>query len=365
MKIECVKEKLSQAIGKAERVTGKNLTLPVLNCVLLDAKKGMLTINATNLDLGVEITLPVKVEKEGMVAVPGGILYNFLQNIYNDKNISLELKDGNLHVSTPHTSTIIKSIPHDDFPSIPRIDGGKKVSINSRDFLKGLKSVWYSAAVGSFKPELSSVYIYPDSENIVFVATDSFRLAEKRILTKKLHDVPHLLIPFKNIPEIMRTLEEFDTVDLILSKNQIAFSNGSTYLTSRVIDGTFPDYRQIIPKDRVTEVITLKQDLINTLKVAHVFSDKFNKVTINVDPKAKKCEISTKNNDVGENTNNLDATLKGEAVQMSFNYKYLTDCFQSLEGDSVSLEFSTGSRPVVIKSIGDNTFTYIAMPMNK
>jgi DNA polymerase III subunit beta len=365
MKIECIKEKLSQAIGKAERVTGKNLTLPVLSCVLIEAYKGTLTIKATNLDLGVEITLPVKIEKEGMVAVPGGILNAFLQSIYNDKNITLELKEGNLHVSTTHTSTVIKSLPHDDFPSIPRIDDGKKVTIAARDFLRGLKSVWYSAAIGSFKPELSSVYIYPESENIIFVATDSFRLAEKRIVTKKLHDVPALLIPFKNIPEIMRTLEEFDSVELHLSKNQIAFSGVNTYLTSRIIDGSFPDYRQIIPKEHTTEVVVLKQDLINTLKIAHIFSDKFNKVTINVDPKAKKCEISTKNNDIGENNNTLDATIKGDPVTMSFNYKYLTDCFQSLEGDSVSLEFSNNTRPVVIKSIGDNSFTYIAMPMNK
>ncbi len=365
MKIECVKEKLSQAIGKADRVTGKNLTLPVLGAILLEAKAGVLTVKATNLDLGMEIMLPVKIEREGTVAVPGGVLYSFLQNIYNDKNITLAVENGNLVVSTSHTSTVIKSLPHDDFPLIPKITDGKTVQISAKEFLRGLKSVWYSAAPGSFKPELSSVYIYPENNSIVFVATDSFRLAEKKIPSKKLSDISPILIPFKNIPEIMKTLEDADLVDLSLSNNQLSFSNGSVYLTSRIIDGTFPDYRQIIPKESTTKVVTLKQDLINTLKIAHIFADKFNKVTFSVKPKEKSCDISTKNPDVGENVNKLDASLEGEDIQMSFNYKYVIDCFQSLEGDSLTLEFSSSARPMVVRGVGDSSFTYLAMPMNK
>lgn len=365
MKIDCVKDALAEAIGKAERVTGKNLTLPVLACVLLEVKNGVLTIKATNLDLGIELTVPAKIEREGQVAVPGGILYNFLQNIYNDRNVSLEVKENNLYVSTPHTSTIIKSHSYDDFPSIPHIQDGKKITISAKDFLKGLKSVWYSAAVGSFKPELSSIYIYPEDGTLVFVATDSFRLAEKKISAKKLSSIPPLLVPFKNIAEIMRTLEGEDSIELSLSENQISFSGEGFYLTSRIVDGSFPDYRQIIPKDHTTEVIVLKQDLINTLKIAHIFSDKFNKVVMSVDPTKKHCEISTKNSDIGENTNNLDATLKGDPVTMSFNYKYITDCFQSMETDSVVLHFNNNTKPLVIKSVGDPTFTYLAMPMNK
>ncbi len=365
MKIECIKDKLTQAVGKAERVTGKNLTLPVLGSILLEAKNGNLTVKATNLDLGIEIVVPTKIEKEGTVAVPGGVLFAFLQSIYNDRNITLELKEGNLFVATSHTSTIIKSLPHEDFPSIPHITDGKTIQITAKDFLKGLKSVWYSAAPGSFKPELSSVYIYPEDGNLVFVATDSFRLAEKKVQAKKMGDIPPLLIPFKNIPEIIRTLEDLDTVDLSINKNQISFAGNSVYLTSRIIDGTFPDYRQIIPKNRTTEVIALKQDLMNTLKTSHIFADKFNKITMSIQPKAKKAEISTKNADVGENLNTFDASLTGEDVTMSFNYKYITDCFQSIEADSVSLEFSSNARPLVIKGVGDNSFTYLAMPMNK
>jgi DNA polymerase III subunit beta len=299
------------------------------------------------------------------VAVPGGVLYAFLQSIYNDRNINLELKEGNLFVSTSHTSTIIKSLPHDDFPSIPHIPSGKSITISAKDILKGLKSVWYSAAPGSFKPELSSVYVYPEDGNLVFVATDSFRLAEKKVQVKKMGEIPPLLIPFKNIPEIIRTLEDLDSVELSLSKNQIAFSGNATYLTSRIIDGTFPDYRQIIPKNRTTEVVALKQDLISTLKTAHIFADKFNKITLAIYPSAKKAEVITKNADVGENVNTFDASLSGEDVQMSFNYKYITDCFQSIETDSVALEFSSNTRPLVIKGVGDSSFTYLAMPMNK
>lgn len=365
MKIECVKDKLAEVVSLAERITGKNLTLPVLGCLLLEAKKNTLTIKSTNLDLGIQIEIPVKVEKEGIVAIPGSVLNNFISNVAGDKNITLSLQDGNLSVVTTHNKTLIKALPHDDFPTIPVVKGEKTIQLSSKEFIKGLRSVWYSSAIGSLKPELSSVYIYVDDRNLVFVATDSFRLAEKKIVVKKPVEINPILIPFKNIPDIIRVLERTDMVSCSMTKNQIAFSFDSIYLTSRIVDGTFPDYRQIIPKDHKTEVVVLKQDLVSTLKIANIFADKFNKVTMTATPKDKHFQISTKNSDVGENTNTIDATVTGEETSNNFNYKYVTDCFQSIDSDSVSLEFNGPSRAVVIRPVGDSTFTYLVMPMNK
>ena len=280
MKIECIREKLFEAISKAEKVTGKNLTLPVLNCILFSAKGRELVVRSTNLDLGLEIVLPVKIHKEGAVAVPGNVVYNFISNIPNAKNITLEVVDGNLKVITDTNTTVIKSIPSDDFPSIPVIKDGKNVTINSKDFVRGLKSVWYSSAVSSMKPELSSIYVYFDNDSLVFAATDSFRLAEKRVKVKNLKDLSPVLIPVKNIPEILRILETAPgDIIVVVDKNQISFSFGGLYLVSRVVDGIFPDYKQIIPKNYKTTVVLLKQDLINAFKLNTVFSDKFNKLS--------------------------------------------------------------------------------------
>jgi len=368
MNIECVQDKLREAVGYAERISSKHATLPVLSCLLFDAsEKNTLTIKATNLDLGIEITVPVKTIQSGIVAVPSTTLNSFLINSTSDeRGVVLESIQGNLKVNTTRNSGLIKIQPHDDFPSIPRVSSENSFSLNSGDFVKGLKSVWYSSSVSSIKPELSSVYVYCDGEYVVFVATDSFRLAEKKVKIKKTKDFGQILIPYKNIPEIIKILESInDEVDVNLDKNQISFSYKGIYLISRVIDGTFPDYKQIIPKTTTTDVIVLKQDFVNTLKLSNVFSDKFNQINVKIDPTTKKTQIKTKNNDVGENTTLLDSAVTGEAVDINFNYKYIIDCLQSIDSDSLSLSFSGLNKPVIITPVSDTTFRYIVMPMNR
>ncbi len=366
MNIECIKEKLSYAISKAERITGKNITLPVLSCILLEADDSILTIKATNLDIGIEITLPVKVIKPGKVAVSGSILYNFISNITNDKNIILEVIEGNLKVSTKHSQSLIKAFPVDDFPNIPKVSVEKPFTLNVPSLIKGFKSVMYSSSTSTIRPVLGSIMVSSEEDSIVFVATDSFRLSEKRINVKKHKEFNQILIPFRNIGEIIHTLEDYkDDVDVHLNENQIAFSYKDMYVTSRVIDGVFPDYKQIIPKEVKTEVVVLKQDFVSALKISNIFSDKFSQVIFHVLPKEKIFKITTKNIDVGENVNSLDAVIKGDDISISFNYRYIIDCFQSIDSDSITLSFSDMNKPMIIKGVGDKSFLYLVMPMNK
>ena len=366
MNIECIKDKLSYAIGKAERITSKNITLPILSCILLEVKRSTLTIKATNLDLGIEIVIPVKVIKEGSIAVSGSVLYNFISNITNDKNVNLEVVNGNLKVSTKHTESIIKAFPVDDFPNIPKVSSDKPFTFNVTSLVKGFKSVMYSSSVSTIRPVLSSILISSDEDSVIFAATDSFRLAEKRIGTKKHKEFNQILIPFKNVGEIIRVIEDInDEVQVFLNENQIAFSHNNVYITSRVIDGVFPDYKQIIPKETKTEVVVLKQDLISSLRISNIFADKFSQVIFHISPKDKNFKITTKNMEVGENINNLESVVKGEAITISFNHKYIIDCFQSIDADSVSLSFSDTNKPMVIRGVGDKGFLYLVMPMNK
>ncbi len=366
MNIECVKEKLLYAIGKAERITGKNISLPVLGCVLLEAKNSTLTVKATNLDLGIEIKLPVKIIKEGSIAVSGVILHNFISNITTDKNIILESVSGNLKVSTKHSNSIIKSLPIDDFPNIPKISSDKPFTFNAPGLIKGFKSVMYSASASTIRPVLSSILVTSEEDNVIFVATDSFRLAEKRINAKKHKEFSQILIPFKNATEIIRVLEDIkEDVEVRLNENQISFTYKDLYITSRVIDGAFPDYKQIIPKETKTEVTLLKQDFISSLRISNIFADKFSQVVFQILPREKQFKITTKNMDIGENTNSLDAVINGNELTISFNYKYIVDCFQSIDSDSVTLSFSDTSKPMVIRGVNDKSFLYLVMPMNK
>ena len=365
MKLECSVEKIKSAIFQVEKITGKNLTLPVLNSILIIASGKSLKLRATNLSLGIEIEIPAKIEKEGIMAISGTTLSSVFSNFSQNESVFFEAKESNLLIKTKKSQIRLKSQPHEDFPTIP-IVVGRNFDVDSKKLIEGIKAVYYSSSVSDIKPEISSVFLYTKEDNLVFVSTDSFRLAEKVIKTKGVEEISGIIIPFKNISEILRVFGEFKgTIKVCFNKNQISFSSDNIYLTSRIIDGIFPDYRQIIPKTATTEVVVLKQELLNALKLSNVFSDKFNQVNLKISPKEKVFELSSSNNDIGENKTQMDAVINGESIELSFNYKYFLDCFQSITTDSISIKMSGESRPIVIVPVSDPSFTYLIMPMNR
>jgi DNA polymerase-3 subunit beta len=365
MKIECGIDKIKKALISVERITGKNLTLPVLGSVLWVATGKTLKLRATNLSIGIEIEVPAKIEKEGVVAVRGDILSSLFSVLQGDLTVRFELINGNLLVKTKQSTILLKSISHDDFPTIPIVDGESFV-IASKKFIDGIKSVYYSASISEIKPEIGSVYIYPEDDMLVFVSTDSFRLAEKKIKIKQNLSFPGILIPFKNVVEIIKVFEGLDEeLKITLQKNQISFGTEDIYLTSRVVDGSFPDYKQIIPKNPTTKAIVLKQDFIASLKISNIFSDKLNQIVLTIRPEEKTFEIESKNTDIGENTTIIAGALSGEEVSANFNFKYILDCFQSISGDSLNLELNSNNKPMIIRAVGDPSFMYLIMPMNR
>ncbi len=367
MKLKTTIQSLKSAIIQADKITSKNASHPILGSILLRTVKDGLNIRSTNLSLGVDITVPAIVEKEGERAVSGALLVGIFSSLSGKDEVSFDLVGDTLSVSTIGVNLVLNTIETEEFPSIPKVEG-LSFNIPTSTLLKGLKSAYYAASVSDIKPEISTVFIYPENnDSLCFVATDTFRLTEKKIGVDNIPDFDGLLIPFKNVPEIMRVLgdHEDSDVEIVFNKNQISFSVKDVYLTSRLIDGVFPDYRQIIPKENKTEVIVLKDDLINALRLANVFSDKFNQVTVVIDPKANIFEISSKNAGVGENNTTLEATLSGEPIKLNINYKYLLDCFQSIHEDSVVLEFTESNRPMIIKPVSDKSFLYLIMPMNR
>lgn len=365
MKIECIKDNLKTALERVSRMVGKNLSLPVLSGTLLlgDEKKNSLSLRSTNLDLGIEVSLPSKIEGIGEVVIPPGVLMGILSGIY-DKKITLEFTDGNLLVTSNSISSVIKGLPNEDFPTLPVISSAKSFEIPAEKFFDGVQSVWYAAGTSDIKPEIASVYMYGEGEYITFVATDSFRLAEKKIFMPGAMDGMRLLIPHKNIIEITRVFEGISgNIVVLFNKNQVSFASEGIYVTSRVIDGIFPDYEQILPKSFTSEATVLKQELLNILKVATVFSDKLNRIDLSISPKKKMFEIRSQNAAVGENTSHLDASLLGEEIALGFNHKYILDCFQSIKQESVTLRFAGQGKPVVIGGVGDKSFLYLIMPL--
>ncbi len=368
MKIECIKERLGEAVVKAEKIAGKNTTLPALTGLYLNVKNNSLNIKATNLDIGISINIPVKVIEPGEIVVPASVLSSLINSLPDDKNITISTSSDNqvLDIKTQSTKTEIKVLPSDDFPIISEISDDKAFSLPARDLVFGLKSVIYAAAAGSIKPELSSISITYGDGVLTFAATDSFRLAEKKIRTKKVPHFKQILLPYRNAVEIIKILDKGETeISISIEEHQLALHSENIYITSRIIEGTFPDYRQIIPKGIKSKAVVLKQDLINSLKTSLIFSDASNQMTLHISPAKNVFEIESKNSNVGENKYSLEATLEGEEITISVNHRYFTDCFSSINADSISLEFAGESRPILITPIGDTSFLYLVMPMNR
>lgn len=368
MHIEGVREKISEALQKAEKITSKNQTLPILKCVLLEATNKSLLVKATNLDIGLEITVPVKTETEGVVAVPGNTLSNFLSQLSNEKAVTIEVKDQNLYVSSSKNKATIKASLADEYPSIPKLDrsASKSLKISAQSFVNGLKAVWYSSATSSIKPELSSIRVYPSGKNLVFVATDGFRLAEKTVFMKDIPEFTHVLIPVKNAGEIIRVFDGLDEeIEILIEENQIAVISKDMYLVSRVIEGNFPDYKAIIPKEFLTTITVLKSDFARSLKINTIFSDTFCHIKFIVDTAAKNIYLTTKNNDVGESSTEIGGVIEGFDIDVNFNYKYINDSMMSLSTDSMGFMFGGLNKPLVIKPVGDQSFMYLVMPMNR
>ena len=367
MKITCEKEELNRALLITEKITGTNPTLPILGCVLLIVKNNILTLRSTNLELGIEVSIQIKSEEDGIVAIPGHIFYNTIQNT-QDSIINIETQKNTVIIKTKHSKTILNTQSYNDFPSLPKIQNSAVYKLKSENIIKGIESVIYSASNSVIKPELSSVYVYEDDGKLFFVATDSFRLAEKVIQIKNKNKLgKSFLLPLRNAVEVLRILNQIIDLDVIVNidNNQISFECNNIFVISRIIDGVFPDYKQIIPKDHVTEVIVLKQDLLNLFKKINIFSDKFGQISIDAQPKKKIFTINTCNNTIGKTSDNIDAVIKGEDLTMSFNYRYIYDCLNSIRSDSVKLLFTGIGKPLIIKGVSDESFVYLVMPMNK
>ncbi|MEI8249415.1 MAG: DNA polymerase III subunit beta, partial [Candidatus Taylorbacteria bacterium] len=208
MKFEINNKKFKDAVALIEHVAGKHITLPVLSSILIEVKKNIAILKATNLDVGIEIHIPVKSTEDGVVAVPAKTFNSFLSQIPEQNTIiQCEVVSGNIQITSHKTRGVIKTVPAEDFPPIPHVENAEQFSVPSQLFVKGLQTVYYSASVSSVKPELSSIYIYKDGNRLVYVATDSFRLAEIKLnidIPSEIHDI---LIPYKNVSEIIRVLQ--------------------------------------------------------------------------------------------------------------------------------------------------------------
>jgi DNA polymerase III subunit beta len=363
MHITISTSELKKVIEIVSRVSTKHITLPILQCVVLEAKSTILTIRATNLEIGIEGTIDITSNEDGVVAVPATV---FLQTItlITQKEITLSTEGDILHIETQTSKTDIKTMDVSDFPTIPKVDGSK-YTIQGSLFALGIKTTAFAASQSSIKPELGSIYIFQKKEHsLTFVATDSFRLIEKTIPQKGLVLDASVLIPYKNALELARVVEGYDgEVFLHIHESQCAVTVGNIYITSRLVSGTFPDYEQIIPKEYVADAVVLTQDLTQALKKTNIFLNKFMQLTFTLSDNA--ITLSSQSIESGATTESIHATTHGGEIRLNFNQRYIAEILGHITDESMMCKFAGIGRPMIITNVHDASLRYLVMPMNK
>jgi DNA polymerase-3 subunit beta len=356
-------KEFKQLLETVSKVSTKHVTLPVLQCVLLEVKNKILSIKATNLEIGIEGTLTIEQEEEGIIAIPAHIILQTI-NLIIQPTITLSTEGDMLHVETKSSKTEIKSIPSGDFPNIPKI-GGEALSIRGSLFALGIKTTAFTASQSSIKPELGSIYIHQKKEHsLTFVATDSFRLMEKTIPQKNFILDESILIPYKNALELARVVENEDgDISLYINENQCAVVSKNIYITSRLISGSFPDYEQIIPKEYKTTTTMLTNDIEQALKKTNIFLNKFMQLTVTISSGA--FTLSSQSGEAGATTESIEAHVEGEDITLNFNQRYVGEVVQHIHDDSISIKCAGVGRPMVIQNVHDTSLRYLVMPMNK
>ncbi|MBM3260841.1 DNA polymerase III subunit beta [Candidatus Kaiserbacteria bacterium] len=367
MKISVRKDSILQAVLISERITGKKESLPVLSCILIDTQDEVV-VRATNLEAGVEVQVPADIEEKGRVAVVAGILAQTIRSISGETITLKTSDDGNLIIEAKGTKTIMKAIPHEEFPVLSRENADIKGVVVARErFLRGIQAVIYATSPSMIRPELGSVYISIKQGAIVCAATDSFRLSEKTIPGGSVEDVGDILVPLKHALEMVHILEKIssETIAIRLEETDLDIRSGSVRFVSRIVDATFPNYKEIIPKKFATEATLLKGDFMEMLRKARIFSGNDQYVGLHVYPSRKIFSATARSNDVGEMSDTIDAAISGEDIDINFHIGYLADCLSSIESDSITIGFGGIGRPMVIRGVSDATFTYLVMPLNR
>lgn len=381
MKIICTQENLAQALSYLERVVGRQTTLPILSNVLLETENGRLKISATNLEIGVVVSIGAKIEREGKITVPAKILSNFIYNLPSGDIIELEEGEQHLKVVSTGYQVRIKGMDGKDFPIIPQYKKEYQYSFPAQELKNALSRLLFCVSVNEARMELMGVCISIMEGSLYLAATDSFRLAEESISLqgKKQQEGgfsgnQQLIIPNGVLHELMRVITpESSELKMALEENQIFFEVDGIEITSRVINGKYPDYRQIIPKDFSLQVVFEKALFQRAIKIAGSLSSySSGEIALVFDEKEKTCTFLSKSQEIGENKTVLPVEYtKGNApLTILFNPRYILEGLNALSGEKVVFYANNAGSPAALRMVSEDgvveeKYLYLMMPIRK
>jgi len=366
MKLVCAQADLERAVNIVSKAITPNTTLPVLNNILLKAEDKKLHFAATNLEVAIQYFIAAEIKSEGSVTIPAKLLSSYVSLLTDDK-IEMELTDGDtLLVKSASSQTKIKGINANEFPVIPKVEKENSLKIPTKTLETAINQCVFAASTNTSRPVLSGGLFDVKKDTLKIVATDSYRLAEKTIELKEKTNLDiECIVPARTVMELGKILSkaEGEDVELDVSKNQVLFVCGEVKLISRLIEGKFPPYDKVIPKETKTKLEVAVADLANVVRRVNLFARENNnsiKLTATNDG---KLGISTDETRVGEEKSEVAVKIEGENNKIALNAQYLLDVLNYVEGENVKLEIDDKLSPAVVKPMKEKDYVYIIMPL--
>ncbi|GAC1583533.1 MAG: DNA polymerase III subunit beta [Candidatus Dormibacteria bacterium] len=377
MKLTCSPEALSQALQVVSRAVSPRTTLPILNNILLETSEKGLRLTGTNLEIAIVNHVDAEVAAEGSVTLPARLLTEFVAQLKEKQmSIELDLKTQTLSVNCgPYKNVKIKGIDAAEFPALPTHEEGLRVDLEQSQLLPAIEQTVVAASSDEGRPVLTGVYTQLAGETLTLAATDGHRLAVKTLTAKPSagSDNPEqaadgadsVIIPARALQELARVLKGDGTVEMSMgkSRNHVFFKASGVEVMSRLIEGTYPNYSQVIPPEPANTTITIKtKDLHERARAVAIFArDSANVVRIKTE--AGEISISATTSEVGSSEASVEAEIDGADIQIAFNSRYLLDVLGLLGSDKAVMKFNGPLSPGVVKPAGKDDYTYVIMPV--
>ncbi|MFQ5934113.1 MAG: DNA polymerase III subunit beta [Dehalococcoidia bacterium] len=376
MKVSCLQENLSEGLNIVGRAVATRTTLPITNNVLIATDEGRLKLSATNLEIAITAWIGAKVEEEGVITVPARLLSEFVSSLPNEQiDLALPERSSSLNIKCARFEARITGTDAEEFPPIPTVTEGLAAEIEPEVLHAAIQNVVFAAATEDSRPVLTGVQMELKEDSMVLAAADGFRLAvHQATLGKKVPEETSVIIPGKTLSELNRLIgDQEELVSLMVNpgKSQVLFRLQNLEIVSQLIQGTFPNYGQLIPKDYVTRATVDVAEFARATRAASIFArDGSGIVRIQMSAGegdgTGKMSVAARSEEVGDDLGEIDATVEGEPAKIAFNSKYLTDVLNVLAKGQIALETSSPSSPGVLRPLSPpegTSYVHVVMPM--
>jgi len=364
MKVICTQENLKSGLLTVGRIISSSNSLPILNNILIKTENGLLKISSTNLEIAITTHIRCKVEEDGEITVLCKTISELVNNLPN-KNIVLTSQQSGVEIETENYHTTIKTLPAEDFPLIPVIESRESFSLDAQELKNAIEQVVFAAAVNQTQPEIAGVLLSREGKELKIAATDRYRLAEKKItLETSVQNNQETIVPQKTLIEISRIVgNQKGIVVVVINETQISLQFNDTHIISRLVDGQYPPYKEIIPTIFNTTITTDKSSLVSALRAGSIFSQNNNSVKFSYNPETQKLILSTESQDLGKSVVEIPSTVDGAGGDLILNHHYLLDCLGSIETKNVIIKIVDDNSPSLVFPEAKNDYMYLVMPI--